>query len=1202
MPRTFLPPPQPRQGFTLPQNQSRDFVGGPDSLFDDIHEKMAVADANSEGRAPSPFARVWQFRRNLAGATGASEQARAVETFRGLLALFALRDFYHLDLTVDVTPSLVKDPAKGATPLSRLFEVHSSYLPQPRQATLARFLYNQRLVFFRLKEPAGTPDTVVAGYSPLTLIYPAARSLERSRALKAIFWYDGDRWRDPTKMPDVAHQRLTEEARQHLAAWLDDVLSTHAPDGRRLAILAEEKLASTDDGFLTELLTTWRAEFEHIPPQPAGQAQPLLLPKSTGMQDVERSQGSPFCVPALLEKVYQGTSKPSDYPFRNGTLVLTLAMVENPTRLIYGNVFGSPEIRRLLENKPDKPAEGPDLGAALNRPGEAPVPYVILDHLFTTNLGRLQTPTEGENTVSEEWGALSMSANSKLDGIFLLPFKPAILRYFSPQELRQGVKADDNVAAVQVTFRHEAEGLEVSRLYGALDETNAGRIVSLDPSLDLRFFPNFRLDWLADLDRQLPFAGDRFYHARIRLSPETDRLPMRWLAANGTPLADATQYFEGSFERPADRNLYAPGRQAFWRLPMHVPPAVFQVEGFGFLLLALRGSPHAGETPRAWKVALDFGTTNSCVAVDVGAGNVDAAYPLPVLTTVFLSKWQTTLRGESDEGASALADFMLWQNEATTTLNENDFFPTQILTRHRLDATAVPYPGGFNERNGLAFFPNVSTLGTIERKGFTDLLEGFEAMRTTNLKPRFFLKLNLKWKDESAEGGAALVWRTVFHQHLRLQLLLAAASENAYIDRLVASFPKAFIPQEKDDYQKELEKIWGTADPERINAEAKRSPVQIELRSESAAAALALGITRGQEFFLLDMGGGTTDIAVFKDTLLEEECSLTLAGQALEKYVCRSENLRKQIVRCYPDVPEDRKKAFAAPGTGQNELNPVHQTIFQGFLAAGNGPRALSQLLRHGQKDRATQGFFLSAIFLYTGLAYFCGLWLAKRREGGEGITAEEHLQWLGNGSSFIRMLEVAGKSFEDVLVQMFNAACEGEARVSKLRRDAKTVVVKGLLKAPLARAGAQGQQVFSQLLSDSVSMNGHAWQANEALGDFYRQFNPGAVLAWDGVAEGKWFRHYLEVLDHVLPMAQLNKSALINLPLLGIKDQQHWAVEYVTANQGTVAKELHERLKDNKDRWSDVLQAGVADTLYVEPLFISELVALLEQVREDHL
>src|SRR5204863_3494620 len=125
-----------------------------------------------------------------------------------------------------------------------------------------------------------------------------------------------------------------------------------------------------------------------------------------------------------------------------------------------------------------------------------------------------------------------------------------------------------------------------------------------------------------------------------------------------------------------------------------------------------------------------------------------------------------------------------------------------------------------------------------------------------------------------------------------------AARENAYIKKLVASYPKAFLPIEKSGYEDELKDIWGPS-------------TQVDVRSESAAAAVTLEVAEGQECFLLDMGGGTTDVAVFKDGILEEECSLAVAGGILEKYVCQSTALRKQIVRCL-DVPQKLGEAFTA--------------------------------------------------------------------------------------------------------------------------------------------------------------------------------------------------------------------------------------------------------------------------------------------------
>src|SRR4029077_16530982 len=122
--------------------------------------------------------------------------------------------------------------------------------------------------------------------------------------------------------------------------------------------------------------------------------------------------------------------------------------------------------------------------------------------------------------------------------------------------------------------------------------------------------------------------------------------------------------------------------------------------------------------------------------------------------------------------------------------------------------------------------------------------------------------------------------------------------------------------------------------------------------------------------------------------------------------VCQSDSLRSKILNCL-GVSSELAAAFKQP----KQTEQVYRTLFQGFLIKYGGPKSLSRLLTVGRSDVATQGFMLSSILLYTGLAYFSGLWLSIRRRTNAGIQADEHLQWLGNGSSFIRMLNIGGQS-----------------------------------------------------------------------------------------------------------------------------------------------------------------------------------------------
>jgi hypothetical protein len=1170
MARTFLP--KLTGGIGTSQTYAPTFIDGDEDLLRQVYENMEIGAASTEARAPSPFARIWQFQRSLEGRMGVEERRRAVSAFRGIVALFALRGYYHFQLQVDVTSGLIAHPnsSNGAPRIPELFEIHTGCLPESRspQPAEARFLFGRRIIVFNLLEPGHEPPSVIAGYSPLTLIVPAARSIENSQALSAAFWYDrqGKRWLDPTEQSDRLQGRLPQEAREQIATWLDMVLSHKRADGEGLAILEQDRLPNSADTLVTGLLQNWRREIRPTSDLRGGSTSIATLPRSEVLLQVEHSEGTNFAVPRLLETVYSAgrNTLPTDFHSAAGIIYVTLEESKNPHQRIYGNVFGSPEIHERLQH-PLTPAEGSNLGTALDRSGEAPVSYVIVDKLFTGKLGRVQN---GLNTVAPEWAALSVQEQAaQLNGIYLLPFDSAVLRYFTPEELREETFAYNNIGAVQVALRARGKRAEVRHTY------TIEHITVVDPSLDLRFFPKYRLDSVADLDRQLPMESDRLYHARVRLSPELEQLPLRWLERNGSPI-DGVLWPQGDYA-PGTNN-FAEGRQFFWTLPATTVPSAFQIEGFGLLLLNLFDLNHHAQVPSTWRVGLDFGTTNSSVAVDRGAGNVQTAEKLPVFVTTFLQSFATQLRGGSDEGRSALADFFFWQNPTTAFLNDIEYFPTQILTRHALTTDRLPY-GGFDLRNGLAFFPNVS-LATIDNPGLTDLIFGFGSLGGTQVKPRFNLNRELKWRAQDGTDRAQ-IWRGVFHRHLRLQLVLTAAYNKACISHLIASYPKAFLPEEVSEYRELLRKVWGDR-------------TDIELRSESAAAAVTLEISRGHEYFLIDMGGGTTDIAVFKNQSIEEECSVELAGGILEEFVVRSAPFRAVLARTV-EIPGELSKAFVAEGGDPG----FYKTCFHGLLAK-HGTSALARARNVGAKDKATQAFFLSAILLYSGFAFFCGRWLKQRRKNTAGTAPEEHLQWLGNGSTFIRLLSAGEMTFQDVLARIFNEAAGASAKPQPLRDDAKTIVVKGLLGEKARIASATSEKVFGLMLSDSLQAGDRRLPETETLAAFYQEFEADNSITWHGLEEGRVFRSFLETVQRALDGGVFNKAKLLDVGLLGAKDRANWAVQIAVAHGENIAKKVvNLRLKDNKARWGGVLQSP--DTLYVEPLFISELAALLVQIRE---
>ena len=212
MPRGFLPPASPGLSYPITVPPPGDFAEGDADLLSKVGTNMAVAEALTEGRVPSPLSRAYMFYTALFGRslamTGndagppppgaetdadrlANEgrralQTRARATFRGLCAAFALRDALGIEIALRRIPLVA-----GEQGLARVL------IPNLRTGPGGAAYWQAMRVFtVRAVADAGSRPEVLAGLSPLTGLFPAAKP--PGRALASVFWYDPTAgiWRD----------------------------------------------------------------------------------------------------------------------------------------------------------------------------------------------------------------------------------------------------------------------------------------------------------------------------------------------------------------------------------------------------------------------------------------------------------------------------------------------------------------------------------------------------------------------------------------------------------------------------------------------------------------------------------------------------------------------------------------------------------------------------------------------------------------------------------------------------------------------------------------------------------------------------------------------------------------------------------------------------------------------------------------------
>lgn len=1182
------------------QTYDADFIASITKFMAGSEEGLTVP------KSPSPFGKVWQFHRALMGDLGAERKEESVSEFRGIVALLAARQYFALPVIVNVTPQLHCEGGT-ATLLQQLFDPHVSCVPKSRLlgGPILPFLWHTRMTYFALRKNDGH-DAVFAGYSPLTLVYPASKPLP-AEVSRQIFWWDTTEQRltDPTRVPST-HPFYQEalKLRAVLKVWI-----AHA-----MGQLHSIPLAAEDSNNLSTLLQEWHTELLRDPDQHNLKISEVAAFEAVGtrLQQTQEQVQETLPLPGFFRWVipFVGGGLPMIKSRRTGTdtLVITYEQARNPKTKIFGVLFGSSDLEKRLKQAP---ATGSDLGKALGV--SAATPYVILDKLFEPKLTKIyEATTGGPPKVNECWRIITHTGEA-----YLFPFQSKLLDYFSAEQITAGTTLVD-LGTGSLAIKFAFQGVVAHRPYRQ-DECEI-----LDTSMDLRIFPNFAIDSLKHVTEMLPKAEDRRYYARMRLFPGADSMwDMHWLNSMGNRIESQTWEFAGNFEKQSGPS--SKGKQKVCVIEageMEVNrPSVLNVTNCGLAFVKLKPFDFGSDRPMPWEIGLDFGTSNTCLVRrktnQPREDNNAEILRLGVFTTSMLDQWDVDKgRGNAAEGFSAIFDFPYLNlnpnferpslGVSNSVLNPKDFFPTQVV--HYEDRNAPSPAEPFHLRNGLAFFQNITVTSLLANQ-VSELIKGFDSLKpATQAAPappeRFVLNRSLKWVEDAEHNNPTSInqaWRKVFLSHLRLQILMTAASQNGKVDYLRASYPKAFTSAQKESYKIELGKIWG----DQVNA---------AIFSESAAAAEHVGVKEAQVVYLIDIGGGTADFAVYRDRGLIGECSLKLAGNFIENYFCSSPLFRKVIAAKRKDHDEfnplnqERVGDFDTCLTSKSQNKEMLRTAFHGILNIMQPRQLVTDVLVTG--DMSCTGFILTNVVLYSSLAYFAGLVQRDLRSRNAIPEAESKflLRWVGNGSCFLKTLNrgeqkegVENDRFQKVLENLFLAASGKKITGVECNAldDAKSVVAFGLLKMKSrdeTKASNIASKTFSSSFVDAEAGEGGAF-GEGSLVDFYKKDMIPESL-WDGLREGCVFRNYLQTLQSEIPRFCLGDQSFGGLRELGIEAHDNWAVGYVDKRKSHIAQKFRERLLVNHALWRDVAK-NQPETLQVEPLFITEAAALLEDICE---
>jgi hypothetical protein len=420
-----------------------------------------------------------------------------------------------------------------------------------------------------------------------------------------------------------------------------------------------------------------------------------------------------------------------------------------------------------------------------------------------------------------------------------------------------------------------------------------------------------------------------------------------------------------------------------------------------------------------------------------------------------------------------------------------------------------------------------------------------------------------------------------------------------------ASYPRAFTKIQKGLFLTVLKGIWD-------RKEANFHP-QVEIFTESHAAAAFLKPSERVEHFLVDIGGGTTDICVFSDGKMRSESSVRMAADMIDRYVLArpSSELRKILFEAFDehtssvgsfvelkDALKDRFHAAEADGTdGVFENAMPERGVFYALLAIAKkdessfGGICMSLAAPAAIRNPAVERFFTTVAVLFGGLAYFAGRMLRQGAAPPEMDGRTVRLSFAGNGANHLSWLHLENrKGTETFLAEMFRSGSGISQNVSipiDILPDPKTAVARGLVRTNVTQiAQDHAANVYDEI--DGT------WTDEQlsTLTSFYNQSQkPG----------DSWKLEDSELLKMLEALSKAAPKGMIGERRVSKNISENWAFDLIRNDKekndlkGMVA----ERLQNCRNRFKDDIE-GNATGMALEPILVAELSGLLSLLRKE--
>jgi hypothetical protein len=454
-------------------------------------------------------------------------------------------------------------------------------------------------------------------------------------------------------------------------------------------------------------------------------------------------------------------------------------------------------------------------------------------------------------------------------------------------------------------------------------------------------------------------------------------------------------------------------------------------------LILIRKLDKVPSLSESWKVSVDFGTSN---------------------TSVFY-------QGSEDEKPLPL----IFENRCVTFTKRADEAPqTRFLTTSFLPPTkasgifSTNFGAFLGLREGEPIFDGVIFFADITQ--FAPWLESLE-------KRQGFFVPNLKWTTDQTKRQ----YISTFLRQLFLMIAAEARSRGVKEINLCWSYPSAFTPR----MFKDLDSAWKTLREIYAKDFDFLKPQLKEPQTESVAVCsylvkdrIAAPSAHTTALVVIDLGGGTSDIAIWLKGKIQAQSSILLAGNVLAEYIRENDDVCNILSHM---AKINLTHLFRIETLTASTLN---------MMLKYKGEDILHELHLHEKGDPHTTRARTIIFLIFAGVLYYVGLLLKKIAQTNEIISCD--IYFAGNGANFLNWIQRSPKHYINSLKKFLvapNSPALNEGNVSFYDTPPihpKEEVARGLLQeviqaepTPVLLVGESGYKFEDQDLSWSEDLEG---------------------------------------------------------------------------------------------------------------------------------